>query len=268
MPAGIGGRIAVVDDTIYVPCVDGQVYTLHARSGRARRGAEYRVEGAVTAMPLVTESLVILGTSGSLVYALDRETGSVRWVYRCRAPEQFVDDAAAFGIYAPLTTADGTLYVLTGGGDLYSFTANAADAAGPQFAELKPPPGEGLGDGSVTISVAAFDDGCGVKADSVTLAVDGKPLTVRYDLPSGVATALFSQPQDGSHVVKVTVADYRGNVASREWSFLTDESLKPEELEEGTTSLRARGDAGRGRPQAGRGIPTPDRTVRATGRER
>jgi len=34
---------------------------------------------------------------------------------------------------------------------------------------------------------------------------------------------------DGSHVVKVTAKDYRGNEGSVEWSFLTDESIAPEE---------------------------------------
>ena len=239
LPAGIGGPIAVVDDVMYVPCVDGHVYTLFARSGRAQSGAEYKVDSSASAMPLITENHVIVGTSDSLIYVLDRATGAVQWVYRCRAPEQPVNDASIFGLYAPLVTADGALYALTGGGDLYCFTATAPDNASPEFTELTPPPGEGLSNDSLSVSFAVYDDGCGLKPDSIVLTIDGKPLEVRYDAPSGVVTALFSQPDDGIHLVKATASDYRGNTASKEWSFLTDESLAPEDETDQTRVLGA-----------------------------
>ena len=251
MPAGIGGPITVVEETIYVPCVDGHIYTLYARSGRAQRGTEYRVDGSVTAMPLITDSLVVVGTSDALVYVLDRATGAARWVYRCRAPEQPLDDAAVFGVYAPLAATGNTLYALTGGGDLYSFTANAPDAAAPEFAELRPTPGDALGKDSVTVSFTVLDDGCGVKGEAVTLSVDGKLLPLTFDAPSGVATALFSKPEDGVHVVTASATDYRGNTGSKEWSFLTDESLTLEQQEEQNRLLQ-------GRP--GQGATTRGRT--------
>jgi outer membrane protein assembly factor BamB len=237
LPAGVGGPIAVVEDTMYVPCVDGRIYALFARSGRPQHGVEYKVDSSATATPLITENHVIVGTSNSLIYVLDRATGAVQWVYRCRAPEQAVNDAAVFGLYAPLVTADGALYALTGDGDLYCFTATAPDDASPEFTELTPPPGEGLSNDSLSISFAVYDDGCGIKPDSVTLTVDGNPLEVRFDAPSGVATAWFSQPEDGVHLVKATASDYRGNTASKEWSFLTDESLAPEEETDQTRVL-------------------------------
>lgn len=257
LPAGIGGRVAVEEDTLFVPCVDGRIYTLSARSGRDLRGPNYQVEGSVTARPLVTESLLLVGTSGSLIYALDRATGDAKWVYRCRAPEQPVDEASVFGIYAPLVAGEGALYALTGGGDLYCFTATAPDAAGPSFAELAPPPGEGLGKDSLTISFAVYDDGCGIKADSVTLTVDGKPLDLKFDAAAGVATAWFPNPEDGIHLVKATATDNRGNSATKEWSFLTDETLTPEEPEDQTRSLSGSAGTGTGttrgtRPAGGR----------------
>jgi hypothetical protein len=154
-----------------------------------------------------------------------------------------VDDASVFGIYAPLVAGDGALYALTGGGDLYCFTATAPDAAGPIFAELAPPPGEGLGKDSLTVSFAVYDDGCGVKADSVTLTVDGKPLNLKFDAAAGVATALFPNPEDGLHLVKAAATDNRGNSAAKEWSFLTDKSLAPED---DTTQPRVLGGQTRG----------------------
>jgi outer membrane protein assembly factor BamB len=259
MPAGVGGPIAVEGDTMFVPCVNGEVYALYARSGRTQYGPTYKVDSSVSSRPLLTESLMIVGTADALIYALDRATGTIKWVYRCRAPEQPVDDASVFGVYAPLVTAEGALYAVTGNGDLYCLSATAADAAGPEFAELKPEPGEALGGDSPTVSFAVYDDGSGVKADSVTLTVDGTPLKLSFDAPSGVGTALLSKPEDGIHLARAAAADYRGNTASKEWSFLTDASLTPPKEPDQTRLLRPGGTTspaqpgGQARPGGGGG---------------
>jgi outer membrane protein assembly factor BamB len=241
LPVGIGGPVAVVEDTLYVPCVDGQVYTLGVSSGRAVRMPEYRVDGSVTARPLVTDTELIVGTSDSMVYVLDRATGDTKWSFRCRAPEQFLDDAADFGLYAPLLAENGVLYALDGSGDLFSFTNTAPDVTGPQFSSFDPTPGDAIGDTSLSVSFAVYDDGCGVDPASVAMSIDGKPAKVKFDAASGVATALFSKPEDTIHLVKATAADYRGNAASKEWSFLTDASLTVPEEEGGGTLPRNAG---------------------------
>jgi len=252
LPAGVGGPIAVEGDTMFVPCVDGHVYALYARSGRTQYGPTYKVDGSVTSRPLLTESLMLAGTSEALIYALDRATGETKWIYRCRAPEQPVDDASGFGVYAPLMTADGALYVVTGGGDLYSFSANAADAAGPEFAALTPTPGDALGGDSPTLSFAVYDDGSGVKGDSVSLTVDGKPLKLVFDAASGVGTARLSKPEDGLHLAKATATDYRGNTASKEWSFLTEASLTPPKASDQTRQIGPGGTTAPGGQPGGR----------------
>jgi len=72
------------------------------------------------------------------------------------------------------------------------------------------------------------DDGSGVDPRSVALIVDGNPTRVAFDPSDGVGEITFPYLPDGSHVVKVTVKDYRGNEGSVEWSFLTDKSVVPE----------------------------------------
>jgi len=250
MPAGIGGPVTLQEGKLYVPCVDGHLYVLNPRSGRVQqRGPEYAVTGSVTASPVVTDTLVFLGTSSSLLYALDRATGAVRWVYRCRAPEQPIDEASVMGIYAPLVLANGRLVALSGTGDLYCFGADAPDAAGPTFAVPKPAPGDALPDGSLTVSVEVFDDGCGVAADSLAATADGRPLRLSFDAASGMVRAGLPKPEDGIHLIKVSAADYRGNQATREWSFLTDKSLAPKEV----TATTPGGQPAAGRPAQGRG---------------
>jgi len=241
LPVGIGGPVTLADDTLWVPCVDGQVYTLGPTSGRTVRMPAFKVDGSVTARPLVTDTELVVGTSDSMVYVLDRATGETKWSYRCRAPEQYLDDAADFGVYVPLVTANGVLYAMDGSGDLFSFTNSAPDVAGPQFSTFDPKPGDAVGDESVAVSVAVFDDGCGVAPDSVAMTIDGKPAKVKFDTASGVATAMFTKPPDGIHLVKATAADYRGNVASKEWSFLTDITLRVPEEDRGGSLTRGTG---------------------------
>ena len=77
MQASVSGPVVLIDDKLYVPCVNGRLYTLNAGSGRlSQRGIEYQVEGSVSAAPpVVTDKLLFLGTSGSLIYTLDRVRG-------------------------------------------------------------------------------------------------------------------------------------------------------------------------------------------------
>jgi outer membrane protein assembly factor BamB len=236
MPAAVGGAPTVSGDLLYVPCVDGRIYTIRARSGAPQRGVDLNVGYAVTAAPLVTDSLVAAGTADGLVCTLDKKTGRITWMYRCRAPEQDIEEGTEFGIYAPVVGADGSLYCLTGGGELYRFSGSAPDYAGPIFGSFDPAPGSATGGGrEVVAAFAAVDDGSGVDPSSLEATIDGLPLAVDFETTTGVGVL---QPQllaDGSHIVKVSAKDYRGNVASADWSFFTSVSVESEETRDQQT---------------------------------
>lgn len=237
MPAGVGASPVVADDTLYVPCVDGEIYTLYPQSGARQDGPTLRVGLAVTSPPLVTPNHIVAGTASGLIYLLARDSGNILWSYRCLAPEQLTGKASELGIYAPMVTADGRLYCLTGTGDLYCFSASAPDSSGPRFADLQPEPGSALpGGASLTVSFAVTDDGSGLDASSLGATLDGAPAKLSFDAVSGLGTLALSSLADGPHVVKVTAQDYRGNVGTAEWSFFTDASLETE----GQTGLAPR----------------------------
>jgi outer membrane protein assembly factor BamB len=258
LPAAIAGPVRVEGDTILVPCVDDRIIAVSARSGRPERAPEYQTDGNVTSRPLLTERSLIAATGSGLVYGFDRETGAVRWIYRCRAPEQPLDEPETVGVYAPLVATDSTVYCLTGTGDLYSFTSAPGDSSGPQFAACQPEPG---GDpvspeDTVVLSCAAYDDSTGVDPRYVELYLDDKPVSVRYDAPSGVITAVLANPSEGSHVVRAVARDFRGNTNSYEWSFLVDPNAEPKEPEPDRLTGRTgaqRGGAGGGMRGGGGG---------------
>jgi hypothetical protein len=253
MPAAVGGAPTVEGDLAYVPCVDGKLYALYARSGAPRRHVEYKVESALTAPPLVGDDIVATGTADGLVYVFDARSGEPEWIYRCRAPDQAIEGAAEFGIYAGLMAAGGRLFVLAGSGDLYCFSAAAPDLIGPRVTVLEPEPGSATAGGRyVQPRFTVIDDGSGVDPRTMTATLDGRSEEVEFDPVTGVGTLRASVLEDGSHIVKVKAQDYRGNEGEGEWSFVLDVSLAPEEEERpwgatGTTQRRGGRAARRGR---------------------
>ncbi len=244
MPAGVRATPTLVDDTIFVPCVDGQIYALYARSGALHRATTtLKLDDAVSAPPFVTNTAVVAGAATGLVSLLDRDSGEVRWTYRCITPDQFPDEGAEFGIYAPIVGDGDSVYCLTGTGDFYCFSSSSSDLAGPAFAQFTPEQGSAQPGGeSLGISVAITDVGSGVDPSSVRATLDGVPIDAEFEPASGLASLRPLPLSDGPHIVRLTATDYRGNVGSTEWSFLTDASIRvePEERpQQRTTGLTA-----------------------------
>jgi outer membrane protein assembly factor BamB len=242
MPAGVGAAPVLADDILYVPCVDGRIYTLYARSGAPRHHVIYQVDHPLTSSPVVSDTIVAAGSGDGLLYVFDAASGRVSWLYRCRGPDQMPNEAAVHGIYAPVAASDGSLYCLTGTGNLYRFTASAHDESGPVFGDFDPEPGSAEPGGQYVAPVCSIaDDGSGVDPSSVSALLDGSPTPVTFDLATGVATMRGAVLRDGSHIVKVTATDFRGNEGSTEWSFLTDASILPEETTAGQSRVQPRG---------------------------
>ena len=94
------------------------------------------------------------------------------------------------------------------------------------------------------VTFAVVDDGSGVDKDSLVATLDGARVGVNFDAVTGVGSLTLSKPADRPHVVQVTARDYRGNIGTAEWSFLTDASL-PTAAEE-TEGRAASGPLSRG----------------------
>jgi len=230
MSAGVGPP-TVVEGRLYVPSVDGSIYILSARSGAVvERKTPYQIEHQITSSPVVTESYVVAGSADGLVVAFDRSTGAAKWIYRCRAPDQLPNEGANYGIYAPLLVTDGALLCLTGSGDLYRFSASAPDGSGPVFGDFEPEPGSARPGGDYVGAVCSVvDDGSGVDPSSIQMTIDGSPVATTFEITTGKASSRAAPLPDGAHVVTVSARDYRGNAASKEWSFVTDVTIMPEQ---------------------------------------
>ena len=97
------------------------------------------------------------------------------------------------------------------------------------FGDFEPEPGSAKPSGQYIVPTCSItDDGSGVDPASIVAWLNGTPAPVTFDIASGVATLRGTVATDGSHMVKVTASDFRGNEASAEWSFLADASVLPE----------------------------------------
>ncbi len=231
LPVGVGGIPTLVDENMYVPAVDGSIYILSQRSGAAvglKSKPPYKVDHPLSSSPCVTESLVITGSADGLVIALDRQTGTTKWVYRSIGTDQLPDEPASHGFAGPMQCVDGSLFAVTGGGDLYRFSDSAPDSSGPVFGDFGPEPGSAQpGERYQQMTCSIIDVGSGVDPASIKLTVDGRPVQTEFDVTDGRMKSQSAPISDGTHIAAVSAKDFRGNEASAEWSFMTDAALVP-----------------------------------------
>jgi hypothetical protein len=101
-------------------------------------------------------------------------------------------------------------------GNILNQTWNFTVAVKPVFASFTP------GKDAKTKDNKGFSlkvtDNDAVTAQSIKAELDGKPVDVSFNVSTGVVTYSSVIP-DGTHKVKITVADTAGNTASTEWSF-------------------------------------------------
>ncbi len=146
-------------------------------------------------------------------------------------PNPLLRDTA---ISAPLSLANGALYVVTDDGSLSAFRPDAPDSTPPQVTYQYPRPGAGVnGKPPFTVAARLSDVGSGIDPASVKLFVDDEEKPATYDLRRsqigfeskasgrGVALAL----PDGRHSARIVARDWRGNELNEEWSFVIDNGM-------------------------------------------
>jgi hypothetical protein len=109
----------------------------------------------------------------------------------------------------------------------WSFTVAST---GPIIANLKPAPGELVNNGWPSISADFADNGRGVVAASAHMYLDDvemTPIATMTHIGATLDSATVARLANGTHTVRVTVADNQGEIAAQTWSFtVTSPSLQ------------------------------------------
>ena len=103
-------------------------------------------------------------------------------------------------------------------------------STGPIIANMKPSPGELVNNGWPSISADFADNGRGVDAASAHMYLDGvemAPIATATHISETLNSATVARLVNGTHTVRVTIADNQGETAVQSWSFtVTSPSLQ------------------------------------------
>lgn len=249
MPADIAASPAANDQYVFVATTDNMVYALDGRTGRMKWKTAKPLAYNVTAPPTIAGNTILLGTGEGAVVALDADTGAVRWDYRVQPATNNTESiASTTSIDAAPVVANGTVYVVTDDGSLNSFRSDAIDGAPPVISDLDPEAGQvANGEPPLHFEAKIVDEGSGLDPNSIRIAIDGEGAARRpdgpdgddksgyrfdvyrdmleYDILAATGAATVRPLANGRHTVTVTAADWRGNVATKSWTFTVDNSI-------------------------------------------
>jgi outer membrane protein assembly factor BamB len=262
LPSEAATSVAVGEDAVYVVTTDRAVYALDMRTGKGKWKSPPTLPYDVVAPPSLSGKLLFVGTLQGGVYAIDTETGVIRWSYQLRPSSTNTEGVVErTSVAAAPVIANQSLYILSDDGSLCAFRADAPDSSPPQITGLVPEMGIVInGEPPVRFEAVITDEGSGVNLASLQLMIDDQsvpkrpegpenedkpgftfdPLTSRleYSTPRPTSAAAVQPLADGRHTVTVIAADWKGNTATREWSFNVDNSLAKTELPRTTRTRR------------------------------
>lgn len=209
------------------------------------------LDARAMSMPVLTGDVIYVGTEKGFVYGLNIKDGSILWSYKGEAPRDFQVQYSFYNISAPLVADNNKLLVLGDDGTLTCFTTDAIDANAPVISTPKPDRGT-VTNGTPPLSVSAYlwDEGSGINPATVAVYLDNAPMEANpdpyYKRGGGVRTGMVYDPvkrtieytttpgktgervsplANGRHTVRVQAADWKGNLASLEWTFTVDNTL-------------------------------------------
>lgn len=252
----------IANEALTSPAVDGDgnVYAINSERlvvsisprGRANWKQIPQLEHEAIAPPIVKDGILFIGTVLGGVYALDTQTGAIKWHYVVQPSA--IDNTripTATNVSAQMLAVGNLLYALSDDGSLTAFnsTTNKQDSLAPLVTVKEPTQGDYLnGRPPFHISAKITDEGSGVVSRSVQLLLDGQPIARRpsartfsdkpgfsFDTDTGELeytildndTGTRTTLADGHHKLTVIAQDWLGNTASKTWSFFVDDTIRP-----------------------------------------
>jgi outer membrane protein assembly factor BamB len=218
---------AYANGVLYLATSSGDVYAYRPDTAQIVWAAALGGVAHIQAPPLVAGNVVIYSTAHGHVYAFAADgdgSGGARLIWTYHAPAipayaathpfddpDLLAQPVVYGNKLLLVAADGTLSCLT---------TTAIDEDGP-VCDTRYPDGGPYPPKTRTIQARVVDFGTGYKPHSLRMWVDGEVVTsFVYEPYTG---RLTYKPSDdfgvGTHTVKVTASDIRGNTTTSTWSF-------------------------------------------------
>ena len=230
---------AVQGFDVYVPCRDKKLYA-YSVTGR-RPGQKWAKPADLGSMPMsspvLAGDMVWVTTSRGTVAAYSADTGDLKWRYAFTPSAVTTPTAKYCDASSSPTIAEGALLALTDDSVLHCFTPQAPDNQPPMVFSPMPPSGTIMsGAPPIKISAVLYDIGSGVDFDSATITLDGQAVdrtvdrvssTVSFQTEMGGEGKQATVLSNGIHRIVASAKDYSGNLLTKEWYIITDDTLPP-----------------------------------------
>jgi len=246
LPTNVLGSVTVSDNHIFASGSDQQIYCMNLHGSIQWHT---RLHDISTVPLVVTDSYLYATSRRGVIYALDPTNGTVVWNYALQdSVIHPLDASKVTKATLPQTRTnsspllqDGKLFVVTNDGSLTAFSGTAPDHVAPVVLSETPQPDSTVGGADIQFQAFVTDVGSGLNPDSVSLRVDGYPIPVYYD-PSysqvavqfdhtagtlGISRIILPTLPDGLRTATLKIADWRGNVVTKTWSFTVDNTKNP-----------------------------------------
>jgi outer membrane protein assembly factor BamB len=234
------------DGNTYVVLDTKEIYAINTR-GRGVWQRPAMVDYVPLAAPIVADGLLIVPTANGGIYAFDATNGALKWHYLLPPTSTNINRIPAkINVGASPVAVNGILYVLSDDGALTAFRHDAPDTLPPIISALDPDQGEYLnGRAPFHIGAKIADEGSGVDLSSLKFQLDGRDIprfapgaeisgkegflfeldTYILDYTTHESEGRSSSLPDGHHSATITVKDWKGNQASKSWSFTIDDTI-------------------------------------------
>jgi len=254
-PKNISAPPAVDSDgTAYIVTSDRAVYAIKPAGIRPEsvwKKVVPQVDYNVSAQPVISGDTLFIATQGGGIFAYDRATGAAKWNYLMHPAS--VENATALpkraGISAHPIVVGSTLFTVSDDGSLTAFRGDANDTTPPIITPLKPQQGDYVnGQPPFSIRANVSDEGSGLNMETMIVKIDENQIPMQKVMGVGTNGFLFDVDSgdlqytiyprggnevgrstalvDGHHTVTVSVKDWKGNLATRSWSFVVDDTIK------------------------------------------
>lgn len=234
------------DGTSYVITEGRQVYAINSLK-KAVWTKSPQLDFLPLASPVAMDGLLIVPTALGGLYAFDAATGQVKWNYRISPSSTDSKKVPANTSVGSKAVLDhGSLFILSDDGSLTAFRHDATDTLPPVITVYEPEQGDYLtGKAPFFITAKVTDEGSGVDVSTMQLKLDsqiiplrprgveeGRLLDFEYRPEEGTirfasreAEGTSSSLRTGHHTATITVKDWLGNLATKTWSFYTDDTI-------------------------------------------
>lgn len=259
------------DGNCYVATTNRNLFAVDVRGhGVWRYGAA--VENEILTAPVYADKVVFVTTTLGGVSAFDSMTGGLLWNYTIEPTSSNANSIPTLtNVAARPVISGGTLYILSDDGAVTTFRGDAPDSLAPKITNLYPVQGDAInGRPPFTLSAKVTDEGSGLKMDTLSVKIDDRSIPRRpagrenvykpgfFYTPESQTVSVTLQDtgqagqtalRDGPHTATVSVADWKGNVTTKTWTFMVDDTV-PRRAPRSATGTTG---SGSGRPGGGGG---------------